>query len=160
MEPADTTTVLHIEILEDNLEPGLYFLHVFGKEPGDENTYYGLICCHWEEWLGMEIAPDTLTRFTPFEIVAGCLYEMTWAGFDQKKTDAFRKKYFDTVAPDETHEEDWYRTSNIVWINWDALIASGEAPSRSFCGKDGAVGRSGCEGASPLAEAIRQMFLR
>ena len=38
------------------------------------------------------------------------------------------------------------------------LIASGEAPSRSFCGRGGAVSRSGCEGASPLAEAIHGVF--
>ena len=100
MEPEDTTTIIHIEITEDALEPGLYFYHVFGKEPGDERTSYGLICCHWEEWLGMEIDPDTLTRFSPCKIVASCLYNMTWAGFDQKKADAFRKKYFDTVIPE------------------------------------------------------------
>lgn len=147
MEPAVITTVLHIELLEDDLEPGLYFYHVFGKEPGDENINYGLICCHWEEWLGMELAPDTLTRFTPFEIVAGCLYEMTWAGFDQKKTNAFRKKYFDTVVPninkrivditenlnelklENNHSMEWLLSDLTRYIRWGAV-------SKEYFGKN------------------------
>lgn len=37
----------------------------------------------WSEWLTMNISQTTLDKLTDAEIVAGCLFEMTWAGFDE-----------------------------------------------------------------------------
>jgi len=37
----------------------------------------------WNEWLGMDIDKDTLQDFTELEIIAHCLYEMTFMGFDE-----------------------------------------------------------------------------
>src|SRR5262249_36274503 len=39
----------------------------------------------WKEWLGMSIAAITLKEFTELEIIAHCLYEMTFIGFDEKE---------------------------------------------------------------------------
>jgi len=37
----------------------------------------------WEHWLGMRIDAGTLSRFTPPQIAAHCLWDMTFHGFEQ-----------------------------------------------------------------------------
>jgi hypothetical protein len=59
---------------------------------GDQEVRFALDLTPWEEWLGMSIAPETLEGFQPAEIAAHCLWEMTWHGFDQGKTQAFREQ--------------------------------------------------------------------
>ncbi|MBM3279460.1 MAG: hypothetical protein FJY95_15485 [Candidatus Handelsmanbacteria bacterium] len=39
----------------------------------------------WEDWLGMEIDPRTLETVEETAIIAHCLKNMTFAGFDQEK---------------------------------------------------------------------------
>ena len=41
--------------------------------------------CPWNEWLGMGIDKLTLKEFTELEIIAHCLYEMTYAGYDENE---------------------------------------------------------------------------
>jgi hypothetical protein len=65
---------------------------------GDQEVRYALDLTSWEEWLGMSIAPETLETFQPGEIAAHCLWEMTWHGFDQGKTQAFREQLNSTAA--------------------------------------------------------------
>ncbi len=36
----------------------------------------------------MELAPETLEKFTELEIIAHCLYEMTFCGYDQDEIQA------------------------------------------------------------------------
>lgn len=42
----------------------------------------------WREWLGMTIPRKLLSDFNEPEIIAHCLYEMTFHGFDEKKIQA------------------------------------------------------------------------
>jgi hypothetical protein len=44
----------------------------------------------WNEWLGMAIDADTLNAYPPSEIVAHCLHEMTFFGFDETEIAAQR----------------------------------------------------------------------
>ncbi|MFX1254338.1 MAG: DUF6557 family protein [Promethearchaeota archaeon] len=37
----------------------------------------------WEEWLGLEIHPDTLNNFDFIDIIVHCLWEMTFHGYNQ-----------------------------------------------------------------------------
>lgn len=46
-------------------------------------TEYSLCLEPWEHWLGMSIDMDTLKQFTASQIVAHCLWEMTFHGFDR-----------------------------------------------------------------------------
>jgi hypothetical protein len=39
----------------------------------------------WNKWLGMVISEDTLKNFNQLEIISHCLYEMTFAGYDEKE---------------------------------------------------------------------------
>lgn len=45
---------------------------------------YGLEYTDWAEWLGMDIEKLTLKNYSTVDIVAHCLWEMTFCGFDQK----------------------------------------------------------------------------
>ena len=42
----------------------------------------------WQEWLGMPIDSVTLEKFNELEIIAYCLNEMTYAGFEQEDIQA------------------------------------------------------------------------
>lgn len=39
----------------------------------------------WSEWLAMEIATESLQNFNELEIIAHCLYEMTFVGFEEEE---------------------------------------------------------------------------
>lgn len=47
----------------------------------------------WENWLGMGLAPETLENFSELEIIAHCLYEMTFCGYEQDEI----QKQIDTI---------------------------------------------------------------
>lgn len=49
-----------------------------------EKIYYAIEYTPWERWLGYEIHED-MANFATEDIVADCLWEMTWGGFDQVK---------------------------------------------------------------------------
>lgn len=44
---------------------------------------YALEFAPWQEWLGMTIDPETLARYNEEDILAHCLGEMTFLGYEQ-----------------------------------------------------------------------------
>jgi len=73
---------------EDENEPSTY-IDVSGiKKQKEENPIadsYALEFVEWKEWLGMDFVPATLANFTELEIIAHCLYEMTFISFDENE---------------------------------------------------------------------------
>jgi hypothetical protein len=58
------------------------------KETLDEDSLtnsYAIEFTPWKKWLGMQISKDTLQRFDQLEIIAHCLYEMTFCGYDEEE---------------------------------------------------------------------------
>lgn len=55
-------------------------IDVYGKD--DDGMGYSLVASTFENWLGYFIDIDTLKKFENFEIIAHCLWEMTYFGFD------------------------------------------------------------------------------
>lgn len=49
------------------------------------NITYGIEFCPWAEWVTLFIDQNTLDNLSNEDIVAGCLYEMTFFGFSEKK---------------------------------------------------------------------------
>ena len=47
----------------------------------------------WEKWLGMDVAPETLYNFNELEIIAHCLFEMTFCGYEQEEI----QEQFDSI---------------------------------------------------------------
>jgi len=68
------------------------FVDVSGRklvpEPDSLTDSYALEFVKWENWLGMDLAPETIENFTELEIIAHCLYEMTFCGYDQDEIQA------------------------------------------------------------------------
>ena len=46
---------------------------------------YAIEFVKWEKWLGMNLAPETLDNFNELEIIAHCLFEMTFCGYEQEE---------------------------------------------------------------------------
>ena len=53
---------------------------------------YGIELMKWKNLISMFITNDTLNNFTKEEIVAGCLYEMTFYGFEESKVNEARER--------------------------------------------------------------------
>lgn len=45
----------------------------------------------WNEWLGMDIDEKTSQNFSELEIIAHCLYEMTFIGFEEEEMNKIEK---------------------------------------------------------------------
>lgn len=86
----------------------------------EQEVTFGLDFKPWNEWLGMNLEPDSLKRFKPAEIVAHCLWELTFYGFDQTTIQTVLGELNETISnlDDKTLEE-------ILQAN-DSLIEFGE----------------------------------
>ncbi|MFM9329348.1 DUF6557 family protein [Paenibacillus mesotrionivorans] len=59
---------------------------VHGKNNSLEWTgYWDISSNNWAEWLGFYVNNSVLEKFSAEQIVALCLYEMTWFGFSEEK---------------------------------------------------------------------------
>ena len=54
-------------------------------EPDIITNSYALEFTEWKEWLGMELANETVKNFSQLEIIAHCLYEMTFVDYDEEE---------------------------------------------------------------------------
>ena len=76
---------LFISIQKEN-DDGIEYLHVHGIHViGNDDGNYGLEFCEWVDWVSMYITKETLDLLSKEEIVAGCLYEMTFFGFTEDR---------------------------------------------------------------------------
>ena len=46
---------------------------------------YAIEFVEWKNWLGMDVAPETTKNFSDLEIIAHCLYEMTFIGYEENE---------------------------------------------------------------------------
>jgi len=126
MQPTETKMRIVIENIFDECE-GKYYASVSGKngtlrkeeEPeifkdDSEEMSWGLDFTDWGEWLGMEIDSGTLASYSGLDIIAHCLWEMTWWGFTPEKVEA-ESRMLEEIAdrakaglePLYDHEEVW-----------------------------------------------------
>ncbi|MCX6231061.1 MAG: hypothetical protein NTZ33_05915 [Bacteroidetes bacterium] len=73
---------------DDESEVGTY-VDVSGRKTNEtQNSMtdsYAIEFVPWEKWLGMDLAPETIEKFSDLEIVAHCLYEMTFIGYSDEE---------------------------------------------------------------------------
>ena len=55
-------------------------LDVTGKDL-KKNRWYAIEFCPWNDWVSMYVTRETLDTMEKEDIVAGCLYEMTYSGW-------------------------------------------------------------------------------
>lgn len=62
-----------------------------------DNKSYGIEFCPWKDWVSMHITRQSLDNFTKEDIVAACLYEMTFFGFTDAAVQEEAKKLKDSI---------------------------------------------------------------
>ena len=83
MKPKDmhnlNSLFIAIDIADEN------YLDVYGiRVCGTDKKYYGIEFTKWNDFISMFITNETLNNFTKEDIVAGCMYEMTFFGFTEE----------------------------------------------------------------------------
>ena len=100
LTPKETAISICVSWEKDDFDQSDY-VHVAGyynnpaKHPGEYNGSLAIEFTPWSEWLGMDIDINTLETFNECEIIAHCLYEMTFCGFTEKDILAEWKKIED-----------------------------------------------------------------
>ena len=84
---------INVEIVEDEDE---YYLDVTGVNT-KSGVHYGIELSKWTDWLTMFITKETLDRLSKEDIVAGCLYELTFFGFTENKVLERKDKMVDDI---------------------------------------------------------------
>lgn len=102
--PMASELKLVVDYVEDDLEPGTFFYNVFGAKVGDD-TSYGLSFTPWSEWMGMKVSDETVASFSPEQICAHCLYEMTFYGFEEETIERRWKELLDSAEEVKSHPE-------------------------------------------------------
>jgi len=91
-EPADYNE-LEIVLTEYDNDPNFEsdketYVDVSGQKkipnPNDITSGYAIEFLEWGKWLGMDIAKETTKNFSDLEIIAHCLYEMTFIDYDEE----------------------------------------------------------------------------
>lgn len=67
------------------------WLDVYGIDK-NKPIRYGIEFCPWNEWVTMFITNETLTNLSKEDVVAGCLWEMTFFGFSEKRVQEENEK--------------------------------------------------------------------
>lgn len=58
------------------------YIDISGLKKNQEESY-AIEFRPWSEWLGMQLFPENLLEFTELEILAHCLFEMSYFGFNE-----------------------------------------------------------------------------
>jgi hypothetical protein len=90
---APSDFMLRIEHRKDADEE---WIEVYGEDgtsrPDGDPERFALELMPWSEWLGAVVPQDLLQKYSPAEIAAHCLYEMTFVGFDEETIQAEREE--------------------------------------------------------------------
>lgn len=90
--------IINIEFIE---EEQVY--DVFGTREGDDFKY-SLSLSLWSEWLDYELDKNILNNFSNAEIIAHCLWEMTFYGFTEKEIISKRNEMLEMSKRIENRE--------------------------------------------------------
>ena len=155
MAPKDSDLTLHVVYDDSDSEDGGH--DVYGTKVDKPDERWGLLFVSWAEWLGMELAPETISTYSQCQIAAMCLFEMTFFGFTEdlreEKNQELQKTAEETKQhPERLHELDpnmltheftmkeWLTDLN-RWLRWGSFSKEyfGENArwfSEHFTGKD------------------------
>ncbi|RYM35806.1 hypothetical protein ERX46_02080 [Brumimicrobium glaciale] len=113
MNPEDAEIEIVVANQTDDFD-GEEYVDVSGsyKNPKNEEEEFSqaLEFTPWNEWLGMEISQESLHHFTELEVIAHCLFEMTFIGFEeeviQEEMESIQSSMEDYLnMPEEEKEE-------------------------------------------------------
>lgn len=83
-EPKDSET--EITVVPNFVKEDMMGVRVIGDGgKAGSDPVFGLSMTPWVEWLGMRVDDDICESFSAAEIIALCLFEMTYLGYDMRK---------------------------------------------------------------------------
>lgn len=74
---------VHVSGKNGTLKTAVRSKHFNDDGKSDPEESFAIEYTPWEEWLGMRIDQPSAEKFSEVEIIVHCLWEMTFAGFDQ-----------------------------------------------------------------------------
>ena len=89
LSPLPSSVTIDVELVHDTYD-NTHYVDVSGyyTNPADRTDEYtnslAIEYTPWNEWLGMLIDKNSFKNFSELEIIAHCLNEMTYAGFEQE----------------------------------------------------------------------------
>lgn len=111
MQPVEVAIeiVIHQYYDDETFLPSCVSVGGINLKPNKDDINNGLAIEYtpWNKWLGMGINKLTQKEFTELEIIAHCLYEMTYAGYDEKEIQADLEKIkkiaeeYENMSPEE-----------------------------------------------------------
>ncbi|WP_373059317.1 DUF6557 family protein [Zunongwangia sp. H14] len=88
MAPEEVDMTIVVKTVFDHFD-GSAYVDVSGKynHPKNEEEEFSqaIEFTPWKQWLDMDISEESLKEFTELEILAYCLYEITFAGFEEEE---------------------------------------------------------------------------
>jgi GNAT superfamily N-acetyltransferase len=89
LHETDYDMVIVLSKIESEDSINGYYVDVSGRKWNNSpdkfeiTTSYAIEFTSWDKWLAMEIDQNTQKEFSELEIIAHCLYEMTFIGYDE-----------------------------------------------------------------------------
>lgn len=118
LNPVSTDIVIILEHQKDEFD-GEEYVGVYGKYSNprneDEKHSQALELTPWNEWLGMTICKESFIQFSDLDIIAHCLHEMTFFGFEEEKIKVVINKLEKSIEEFEnmTEEEKTANTTSM-----------------------------------------------
>ena len=103
MAPKDSDLTLYVVYYDSYSEDGGH--DVYGIKADKPDERWGLLFVPWAEWLGMELATETISAYSHSQIAALCLFEMTFFGFTEDKREQENQKLMKTTDEAKQHPE-------------------------------------------------------
>lgn len=89
MTPTDSDIEIVLTPFYDDETNEASYVDVSGRKPNSKDSplseSLAIEFVPWTQWLGMTISSDTSKDFSELEIISHCLYELTFAGYDEKE---------------------------------------------------------------------------
>lgn len=98
-----------------DLEDFQYFGQSADSEYANTETDFSIAFEPWEQWLSMDIDPQTLQAYTASQIAAHCLWEMTFHGFEPSQIQAERDELRRRIDEVEAMTEEEKKERLIPW---------------------------------------------
>ena len=105
MEPVESEYSIKFENRPEILKSKYKHPDVVGVKEG-VNERWALSFCPWKEWLGMVVCQETIEGFLMSQIVANCLFDMTFFGFTEELIDQEKQKLERSLKESEEQPED------------------------------------------------------
>ena len=88
---------ISVEKYEEEGDTGLDVTGVDIRYPEDKRPSYAIEFMPWVDWISMFIDKKTLENIPIHLLVAACLYEMTWFGFEERDIQNMKDKMINSV---------------------------------------------------------------